>query len=234
MKDPYAYEGTNVLINLANIKNQSELDDYETTLSRIAIVDVLKNPIDITSTFDIYKLHERLFKEVYSWAGKPRTINIYKTEAILNGLSVNYSKCKSIDNDLAKIQREIDSFDWNHCSKKELVHEITVVIAKIWQVHAFREGNTRTICLFLYFFMKKYNLKLNIDFIGEYSKYFRNALVLASIGEYSEYEYLEMILSDAISIKKIIDGEKKYQTIKDYNLEKYEYNYHHIKKDKIN
>ena len=78
--------------------------------------------------------------------------------------------------------------------------------------------------------MKKYNLTLNIDFIGEHSKYFRNALVLASIGEYSEYEHLEMILSDATNIKKIVDGEKKYQTIKDYNLEKYEYNYHHIKK----
>ena len=230
MKDPYVYEGTNVLINLANIKDQVELDNYETTLSRIAIIDIIKNPIDITSTFDIYKINERLFKEVYSWAGKPRTINIYKTEPVLNGLSVNYSECKSIDNDLENIQKEIDSFDWINSTKKELVHEIAIVIAKIWQVHAFREGNTRTICLFLYFFMKKQNLKLNIDFIGDHSKYFRNALVLASIEKYSEYEHLELILNDATSIKRIVDGEKKYQTIKDYSLEKYEYNYHHMKK----
>lgn len=79
--------------------------------------------------------------------------------------------------------------------------------------------------------MKKYDLKLNIDFIGEHSKFFRNALVLASIGEYSEYEHLEMILSDAVSLKKISDNEKKYQTIRDYDLEKYEYNYHHLKND---
>jgi len=79
--------------------------------------------------------------------------------------------------------------------------------------------------------LKKYNLKLNDDFIGEHSKFFRNALVLAPIGEYSEYEHLEMILSDAISLKKVTNGESKYQTIKDYNLEKYEYNYHHLKKD---
>ena len=230
MKDPYLYEGTNVLINLANIKDQAELDNYETTLSRIAIVDILKNPIEIISTSDIYKIHERLFKEVYSWAGKHRTINIYKTEPVLDGLSVNYSEFRFIDNDLENIQKEIDSFDWVNCSKKELIHKIVVVTAKIWQVHAFREGNTRTICLFLYFFMKKHNLKLNIDFIGEHSKYFRNALVLASIGEYSEYEHLELILNDAVSIKKIVDSEKKYQTIKDYDLEKYEYNYHHMKK----
>jgi len=230
MKDIYVYEGTNILINLANIKNQEELDNYETTMAKIAIVDIIKNPIEITSTTDIYKIHGRLFKEVYSWAGMPRTINIYKEEPVLNGLSVNYSEFRTINVDLKNIQNEIDSFDWNHCSKKELIHNIAVIIAKIWKVHAFREGNTRTICLFLYFFMKKYNLKTNIDFIGNYSKYFRNALVLASIGEYSEYEYLELILSDSISMKKIIDGEKKYQTIKDYNLEKYEYNYHQIKK----
>jgi len=231
MKDPYVYEGTNVLINLANIKEQEKLDNFETTLSRVAIVELLKNPIDITSTKDIFEIHKRLFKEVYSWAGEPRTINIYKTEPVLGGLSVNYSEHNHIMKDLNKIQNDIDSFDWVNSSKKEIISKIVRVISSVWQVHAFREGNTRTICLYLYFFMKKYNLKLNVDFIGEHSKFFRNALVLASIGEYSEYEHLEMILSDAISLKKVTNGESKYQTIKDYNLEKYEYNYHHLKKD---
>ena len=191
----------------------------------------MNNPIDITSVNDIFLIHERLFKEVYSWAGKARTINIYKEEPVLSGLSVEYSDCKSINKDLNRIQKDIDSFDWENESKKEVLSKIARIISRIWQVHAFREGNTRTICLFLYLLMKKYNLKLNIDFIGEHSKFFRNALVLASIGEYSEYEHLEMILSDAISLKKNVDGDKKYQTIKEYNLEKYEYNYHHLKKD---
>lgn len=55
---------------------------------------------------------------------------------------------------------------------------------------------------------------------------------MASIGEYSEYNYLEEILKDSISFK-IFDGDLniKYQTIKDYNLDKYEYNYHLSKKD---
>ena len=231
MKDPYVYEGTNVLINLANIEEQDKLYNFETTLSRVAIIELLKNPIDITSIKDIFEIHKRLFKEVYSWAGKPRTINIYKTEPVLGGLSVNYSVHNQIMKDLDKIQNDIDSFDWVNSSKKEIISKIVRVISSVWQVHAFREGNTRTICLYLYFFMKKYNLKLNVDFIGEHSKFFRNALVLASIGEYSEYEHLEMILSDAINLKKVTNGESKYQTIKDYNLEKYEYNYHHLKKD---
>lgn len=73
---------------------------------------------------------------------------------------------------------------------------------------------------------------MNREFIDKHAKNFRNALALASIGEYSEYNYLEEILKDSISFK-IFDGDLniKYQTIKDYNLDKYEYNYHLSKKD---
>lgn len=229
MKDPYVYEGTNILVNLADLKTQKQLDDYETTMAKLAIVDLLNNPINLKNTNDIFVIHKKLFQEVYAWAGEPRKINIYKTEAVLDGLSVTYSDYNSIKKDLASIQKEIDSYDWKNNSKIEIISKITIVIAKIWQVHAFREGNTRTICLFLYFFMKKLGLKVNIDFIGKHSKYFRNALVLASIGEYSEYEHLEAILKDSIYTKKITDDETKYQTIKGYELDKYEYNYHHAK-----
>ena len=202
MNDSYVYNGTNVLINLANIKDKKIADDYETTFSTLAIINLLKNPIKIVSTTDIFKIHKILFKEIYIWAGKPRTININKNEPVLGGLSVNYSDYQSIDNDLKTIQRIIDLFNWNNCSKQELIHEIVVVTSKIWQVHPFREGNTRTICMFLYFFIKKFNLKINFDFIKEHTNFFRNAFVLASIGEYSEYNHLESILINATNNKK--------------------------------
>ena len=76
MKDPYLYEGTNIIKNLGNIKDQKKLDDYETTLTRLAIVELLKNPINLTSTNDIFEIHRFLFKDVYSWAGEKRIINI--------------------------------------------------------------------------------------------------------------------------------------------------------------
>ncbi len=37
-----------------------------------------------------------LFDNVYEWAGKPRTINIYKSKPILQGLSVEYSSHQAI------------------------------------------------------------------------------------------------------------------------------------------
>ena len=77
--------------------------------------------------------------------------------------------------------------------------------------------------------MKQIKLKVNVDFIGKHSKYLRNALVLASIDQYSEYEHLEAILMDSITVKRVTDKGNKYKSIKGYDLDKYEYNYHHIK-----
>lgn len=231
MKDPYVYEGTNVLKNLANIEDQKKLDDYETTMANLGIIKLLKEYSYFNKVEDIYIIHKIIFGNVYEWAGMTRTINIYKNEPILNGLSVEYADYKEIKQKVTKIQAMIDSINWNQLSKNEMIRESVKVISSIWQVHAFREGNTRVVCVFLYYFLKNLGFKVNKEFISKHAKYFRNALVLASIGEYSEYNYLEEILKDCINYETIDNPlETKYQSIKGYNLEKYEYNYHSIKK----
>ena len=198
----------------------------------LGIIKLLKSNIKINNTNDIFLIHKFLFENVYEWAGEKRVMNIYKTEPILNGLSVTYSDYKKIDFDLNEIQKDIDLTNWEQLSKNEMICKVVKIISAIWQVHSFREGNTRVVTLFLYYFLKKIGFKVNREFIDKHAKYFRNALVLASIGKYSEYNYLEEILKDSISFK-VIDNEHnvKYQSIKGYNLDKYEYNYHNSKKD---
>ncbi|MBQ3254073.1 MAG: Fic family protein [Acholeplasmatales bacterium] len=233
MKDNYVYDGTNVLMNLAGIKDQKKLDDFETTMANLGIIKLLKEYPDLGNVEDIFFIHQVIFENVYGWAGKSRTINIYKEEPILHGLSVEYSDYREIHKNLKSIQNRIDNLDWDGLSKNEVVSEIIKIISSIWQVHAFREGNTRVVTLFLYYFMKKQGFKVDRKFIGKHVKYFRNALVLSSIGEYSEYNYLEEILKDSISFKiNDINNEDKYQTIKGYNLKKYKYNYHSSKESK--
>lgn len=46
-KDPYVYDDTNVLKNLANIKEQHKLDDYENTMVNLGIIKLLKSDIEI-------------------------------------------------------------------------------------------------------------------------------------------------------------------------------------------
>ena len=231
MKDFYVYENTNVLINKLNIKNLQELDQVEGNMVSLIMSDIIANPFKIESVFDIKRIHQMLFCDLYEWAGENRKLNIYKQEQVLDGLSVNYSDYKSIDSDLKKLDRYFKGIKWSELKHNEIINKVVIIISKLWRVHCFREGNTRSTTVFLYLLMKQIKLKVNVDFIGKHSKYFRNALVLASIDQYSEYEHLESILMDSISLKKTIDGEEKYQTIRGYDLNKYEYNYHHIKED---
>ena len=231
MKDPYVYQGTNVLINKLNIKDGDTLDKAESDFAGLAANRLRKSDFQIDSILDGLKIHKYLFSNLYEWAGQPRTIDIYKGESILNGKSIDYVFASYITQALKDLDKEYQSVDWKKLNSKEKIEKVCYFVSEFWHIHPFREGNTRTTTVFLYLLMKQIKLKVNIDFIGKHSKYFRNALVLASIDQYSEYEHLEAILMDSISLKKTINGEEKYQTIRGYDLDKYEYNYHHIKED---
>lgn len=56
------------------------------------------------------------------------------------------------------------------------------MIAEIWEVHPFREGNTRTVSVFAFLFLKQYGYDLNAELLSRHAKYFRNALVMAALG----------------------------------------------------
>lgn len=188
---------------------------------------ILEEGFVVTSVNDVLKLHKLLFEEVYEWAGTVRTINIEKQESVLHGLSVHYGEKNSILKDLNRLNKALLNLN----AKDNFVKDLTRLISKIWQIHPFREGNTRTITVFLYFLLKKYNLGLNVDLIGKSSKYFINSLVLASIGEYSEFNHLEVILNDAIfgdskNVDKTKTRDTKYSKIKNFDLSKYKYNFH--------
>jgi cell filamentation protein len=161
----------NVLINKANIKNQKELDDFETTMFNLAAISIQKANMGVVEIKDIFKIHKLLFGEVYEWAGQIRTINMEKSEYVLDGLSVSYSKHTNILKEINKINKEYNQINWNELSKKEKISELTIIISSLWQAHPFREGNTRTVAMLLFFIMQRMGLKINQDFIKNNAKF---------------------------------------------------------------
>jgi cell filamentation protein len=230
MNDSYVYEGTSVLINSAGIRDQAQLDEFEGVMVRAALEELFAKPFAIQGAEDIFVIHKALFSDVYSWAGQPRSINIYKAEPILNGLSVDYSDYRQIIDRVAGVSELMKSIEWGKLSKKEQMSKVGEVISTLWRIHPFREGNTRSVATFLYFYLKGLGLKLNEKFLGEHAKYFRNSLVLCSIDSYSEPEHLQEILFDAVSLRLPQGSETKYQTIRGYEVAKYAYQSHSIKK----
>ena len=114
------------------------------------------------------------------------------------GLSVLYSDNEKIPDDLNSIFKELHNSEWNELSKSDFVSKISRIFSKIWRVHPFREGNTRTVVMMLTFFAEDYGYYINQNLIAKRANRVRNSFVMASLDRYSEYDHLERILMDAI------------------------------------
>ena len=59
----------------------------------------------------------------------------------------------------------------------EVIKNITNFTSSIWQVHPFREGNTRTIAVFIEKYLISLGYNVDNSLFKDKSVYFRNALV---------------------------------------------------------
>ncbi|MDA8233405.1 MAG: Fic family protein [Clostridia bacterium] len=236
MNDPYLYEGSSVLRNLLNIHEEKELNLAEAELSRANMMLLYDYGFDDFSTQGIKSIHKVLFEDVYAWAGEFRTINIQKREPLLAGISVSYTDWDKIKRDLDVAWEAINRIPWKKLSREEFAAQLARKFPPLWQIHPFREGNTRTIVMLMIFFVEHYGYYFDKDLLAVSAGYVRNAFVMASLGQYSEFEHFEKILLDAICTEPIeytddLDqeeslpqGEKyqKYQ-MKDYKPIAHEY-----------
>lgn len=69
--DPYCYPGTDVLRNLAEIRDPKALERFEADATAANIIELRRNLIK--GPFDTDRLqetHRRIFGNVYPWAGR--------------------------------------------------------------------------------------------------------------------------------------------------------------------
>lgn len=231
MKDLYLIENSSVLKNLLGITDEKELDLAEAELSRANMMLLYENGFDDFSSGGFCYIHKFLFGDVYEWAGEYRKINIRKSEKLLAGQSVWYSDVMKIGEDLDNAFKKIGKVNWADISKEEFAKQIALLFPKLWQVHPFREGNTRTTVMMMTFFIEHYGYYFDQNLMAESAGYVRDSFVLASLGENSEYEHLEKILQDAICTEPIdyessatVSDEKKAKYKSDnYTPTKHEY-----------
>ena len=121
-----------------------------------------------------------------------------KPEEVLGGDTVRYSYPKEIIPKAQKYINEINSINWNNIELEDKALKFSKLIAGLWQVHPFRDGNTRTIITYAFRFAEEHGFKMDRNLILNHFGFVRNSLVMASLGEYSEYEHLTLIVGDAI------------------------------------
>ncbi len=204
MRDPYLYENTGILKNKLDIKSQKELDDAEADYVVYRLKDLVLNPIPGEyNTEHFLKMHHFIFQDLYEWAGESRIIAIYKEEDILGGMSIEYSEPFDIVKDVHDVLADMRAKQWKHFNRVEVAKEFCDSLARLWKIHPFREGNTRTTVTFCCQYADKLGLKINRELFEKNSRYMRTALVaynayFADGSDFSKREYLEKIVYDAM------------------------------------
>ena len=152
--------------------NELECDFVSTRIVELLQIDNFELSVDY-----LKYIHKYLFQDVYEFAGEFRNINFAKHEKILNNDSVAYGDCKALKESLEydiSLEKEKNYKDMNVV---EVINNITKFSSSIWQVHPFREGNTRTIALFIEKYLISLGYEVDNTLFKDKSVYFRNALV---------------------------------------------------------
>lgn len=122
MRDPYVYPGSEVLKNLADIRDAQILRDMESDYVVYRLSEIVTDDSESRYDFEaLCEMHRRIFQDVYEWAGKQRIINIEKAEAVLGELSIEYSDCFDIADDANYVLADMHRYDWKTASFEKIV-----------------------------------------------------------------------------------------------------------------
>lgn len=153
-------------------------------------------------------IHKKLFTGIYGHAGKLRDYNITKREWVLNGATVLYGSASELRTTLDYDFSEEKKFSYKNLSMEEIIHHLAIFVSRLWQIHVFGEGNTRTTAVFFIKYLRTLGFDATNDIFAENAWYFRNALVRANYndlrnGVHETTEYLELFLRNLLLVKKM-------------------------------
>lgn len=179
-------------------KRTEEADKVSTRIAQI-----LSEPSFNFSPSHLIAIHKRLFEGIFKFAGKIRDYDITKKEWALNGDTVMYGASFELKSALDYDFEQERAFNYKGLSNDQIVKHITFFVSRLWQIHAFGEGNTRTTAVFTIKYLRSLGYKADNDIFAENSWYFRNALVRANYsnlqnGIQENSEFLELFFRNLI------------------------------------
>ncbi len=126
-------------------------------------------------------LHRRIFDGVFPFAGQLRNVDITKKEWVLDGETILYTPWTEIAASLDWDFRNERDYRYPPRDRDALVEHFASFISGVWQIHPFREGNTRTIAVFSVKYLHELRFKgVTNEPFAEHAWFFRNALVRAN------------------------------------------------------
>jgi fido (protein-threonine AMPylation protein) len=181
--------------------NEDRTEEADKVSARIA--KLLSEKAFSFTPNEYISIHKKLFTGIYNHAGKIRDYNITKNEWVLDGETVIYGSASELRATLDYDFSQERNFSYKNLSMDEIIHHLAVFISRLWQIHVFGEGNTRTTAVFFIKYLRTLGFNATNDIFAENSWYFRNALVRANYndlknGIHETTEFLELFLRNLL------------------------------------
>ena len=125
-----------------HLSDDERTEEADKVSSRIA--EILSETAFSFSPNEYISIHRKLFQGIYKHAGKIRDYNITKKEWVLDGATVMYGSASELRATLEYDFSQEKDFSYKGLSMDEIIHHLAVFISRLWQIHIFGEGNTRT------------------------------------------------------------------------------------------
>ena len=188
-----------------HLSDDERTEEADKVSSRIA--EILSETAFTFSPNEYIAIHRKLFHGIYKYAGKIRDYNITKNEWVLDGATVMYGSASELRATLEYDFSQEKDFSYRGLSMDEIIHHLAVFISRLWQIHIFGEGNTRTTAVFFIKYLRMLGFSATNNIFAENAWYFRNALVRANYtnlqeGIYETTEYLEVFLRNLLLNEK--------------------------------
>ena len=156
-------------------QDQEEADIVSSNISKLLQTDAFTY-----SVAGISAIHRAIFEGVFKHAGHFREYDISKKEWVLRGDSVLYGRWQDLQMALEYDLEQERKFDYSSLNMGQIIERLAKFISGLWQIHPFREGNTRTTAVFAIKYLRSQGFQVNNDLFEQHSWYFRNALVRAN------------------------------------------------------
>ena len=194
------------LLNSYYEENPKSGDDERTEEADKVAVRIAKILSEKAFSFtpnEYISIHKKLFTGIYGHAGKIRDYNITKKEWVLDGATVLYGSASELRATLEYDFSEEKKFSYRNLTMDEIIHHLAIFVSRLWQIHIFGEGNTRTTAVFFIKYLRTLGFDATNDIFAENAWYFRNALVRANYndlknGIHETTEYLEVFLRNLL------------------------------------
>jgi cell filamentation protein len=137
-EDPYTDPVTGILLNKLGLRTVGELEPAEREITHAALILLSESPV--RPTYDLPHLcaiHQRIFGDLYEWAGQVRTVAIAKGNL--------FCLPQYIESSSADIFRALRGENFlRGLERRPFIDRLTYYLGEVNAVHPFREGNGRT------------------------------------------------------------------------------------------